>query len=170
MAVDGGISEGAQYGLLLKLDMAMDDFVSDWAHCDRFSTYVARMISHNRTDSLLYSNLFSSAFNELLETAFRMHVRGGNFTFGIWRQGMTDRIELTLPCDPALSSFYHAAAGELASPDIADRFRTALFADGPLKPNIGLLELAVDYHARISIAPRGEDTLTLAAEFTLEEP
>lgn len=170
MAVEGGISEGAQFGLLLQLDMAMADFVSDWAHCDRFSTYVARMISHNRTDSLLYSNLFSSAFNELLETAFRMHVGDGTFAFSILRRGPTDRIELTLPSDPALSNFYHAAAGELASPDVVDRFRAALFAEGPLKPNIGLLELAVDYRARISIEPRGEDTLTLAAEFTLEEP
>ena len=46
--------------------VGIDDFASEWLHCDRISSYLARMVSHNRTDSLLYANLLSSALNELL--------------------------------------------------------------------------------------------------------
>jgi hypothetical protein len=158
-----------EFSLLLQLDMAINGFASDWAYCDRFSTYVARMIGHNRTDSLLYSNLFSSAFNELLETAFRMHRPDGEFGFSIWRSGTRDRIELTIPCDAALDRFYRQAAGGLDASDVADQFRSALFAEGPLKPNIGLLELAADYRANISIVAADDESVTLAAEFSLED-
>jgi hypothetical protein len=127
------------------------------------------MIGHNRTDSLLYSNLFSSAFNELLETAFRMHRPDGEFGFSVWRSGLKDRIELTIPCDAKLGRFYRETAGELDGPGIGDQFRNALFAEGPLKPSIGLLELAADYSANISIVAADDESVTLAAEFSLED-
>lgn len=50
---------------LLQFDMEMEDFLSDWHHCDHVSSYLARMISHNRTDPVRHSNFFSSALNEL---------------------------------------------------------------------------------------------------------
>jgi len=55
---------------MIQIDMEMNAFVSTWRHCDYVSTYMARMIGQNRPDSVRHSNLFSSAFNELLEDRF----------------------------------------------------------------------------------------------------
>ena len=161
--------EKSDFALLLQFDMSMDGFASDWAYCDRLSSYVARMIGHNRRDSLLYSNLFSSALNELVETAFRAHRPGGDLVCSIWRCGARDRIELRIPCDPALARFYRTTADILAGPDTGERYRQALFSDGPLPVNIGLLELAVDYKAGISVDAAGDDAIVLRAELSLEE-
>ena len=84
---------------LLEVSMGIQDFSSDWLHCDRISSYVARMVSHNRSDSLLYANLLSSALNELLETVFANHGPDGEFSCRVRRRGASDVIELNLPCD-----------------------------------------------------------------------
>lgn len=162
-------AEKTNFALLLQFDMQIDGFSSNWAYCDRLSSFVARMIGHNRTDSLLYSNLFSSAFNELLETAFRIHEPGSDFVCRIWRKGPTDRIELTIPCNTELSAFYKDAVTTLGEDNLAERYHSALFSDGPLQPSIGLMELAVDYKARLSIAAAGDRAIQLVAELSLED-
>jgi hypothetical protein len=53
---------------LIEISMRMNDFSAEWMHCDRISSYVARMVSQNSADPLFHANLFSSALNELLET------------------------------------------------------------------------------------------------------
>jgi hypothetical protein len=161
--------DGKTFELLLTIDMGVDVFSSNWAYCDRLSSYMARMVSHNRTDSLLYSNLFSSALNELLETVFRSHRPGGNFTCSVSRRMKRDRIELTIPCDADGSRFYQAAIDRLSRPDAADYYRAALFADGPIDPNIGLFELAVDYDAVLSLEAAGGNSIRLIADLALEE-
>ncbi|PLU80904.1 ubiquinone biosynthesis methyltransferase UbiE, partial [Sinorhizobium medicae] len=60
----------AAYEPLLQFEMEMGAFLSDWNHCDQLSSFMARMISHNRTDPVRHSNFFSSALNELLEVSF----------------------------------------------------------------------------------------------------
>ena len=75
---------------LLEVSMGIDDFSSEWVHCDKISSYVARMVSHDRADSLLYANLLSSALNELLETVFANHGPEGDFSCRIRRQGAAD--------------------------------------------------------------------------------
>ncbi|TKB30518.1 MAG: ubiquinone biosynthesis methyltransferase UbiE, partial [Mesorhizobium sp.] len=35
---------------MIQIDMEIKAFVSAWKHCDYVSTYVARMISQNRSD------------------------------------------------------------------------------------------------------------------------
>lgn len=152
---------------LLEISMGMDAFSSEWLHCDRISSYVARMISHNRADSLLYANLLSSALNELLETVFINHGPDGAFSCRVCRDGGTDLIEITLPCDEKTGKFYSEAASRLASGNVAETYQAALFSAGPPDPHLGLLEIANDYRAKISIAPGG-GKLTLAAEMTLE--
>ena len=147
--------------------MGIEDFSSEWLHCDRISSYVARMVSHSRTDSLLYANLLSSALNELLETVFSNHGPGGEFICRVRRSGAKDVIELTLPCDDTALRFYMDAAGLLERGDLADVYRTALFSPGEQDPRLGLLEVAVDYQAKIRIAPAGS-RLTLSAEMMLE--
>ena len=47
-------------------------------------------------------------------------------------------------------------------------YRQMLFSGGPLDPRIGLLELAVDYGADISIAVVDGGSVRLTADLTLE--
>ncbi|MDO8288634.1 MAG: ubiquinone biosynthesis methyltransferase UbiE [Parvibaculum sp.] len=154
---------------LLEIALGTDTFAANWDHCDRIATYVARMVSHNRTDSLLYANLFSSALNELLETAFRAHNGGGEISCTVSRSGPVDRIELTIPCNDKITSFYANAINDLSAADVADRYVAALLAEGELDPRIGLLELAVDYKAKLALTPMGQDKLRLVADLTLED-
>ena len=160
--------DGKTFELLLSVDMGVDAFASNWATCDRLSGYISRMVSHNRTDSLLYSNLFSSALNELLETAFRRHRPGGQLTCSVSRRQRRDRIELTIPCDALDRQFYQTAIDRLSRADAADQYRSALFADGPLDPDIGLFELALDYNAVLSVTASGDGSVRLVADLALE--
>lgn len=170
MTVDTHAVPSERFELLLAIRMDIGTFASDWAYCDRVSTYVARMVSHNRSDSLLYSNLLSSALNELLETVHRTHGSVGEFACSILRSGPRERIELTIPKSEAEADFYGDAIGTIASGDLAERYRASLFRDGPIDPTIGLMELAVDYDARLTVEALGDGAVRLAAELTLEEP
>ncbi len=153
---------------LVEISMGIEAFASEWLQCDRISSYLARMVSHNRADSLLYANLLSSALNELLETAFAHHGPEGEFSCRVCRAGDADVIELDLPCDDSSQAFYKEAAIRLQHPDIADLYQNALFSDGAPDPHLGLLEVAVDYRARISITLGTGSRLTIAAEIALE--
>lgn len=170
MEVDTHAVPSERFELLLAIRMDIGVFASDWAYCDRVSTYIARMVSHNRSDSLLYSNLLSSALNELLETVHRTHGDEGEFGCAILRSGPRERIELTIPGSREDVDFYGEAIGAMASDDLAERYRDSLFRDGPIDPTIGLMELAVDYDARMSVEALGNGAVRLAAELTLEEP
>lgn len=158
-----------EFELLLAIDIGIADFSSSWAYCDRLSSYMAKMIGHNRTDSLLYSNLFSSALNELLETAFRLHGDDGSLVCTVLRKAGTDRIELTIPCGAEHQDFYRRTMDRVTSPDAAEQYRHALFADGPLDPGVGLMELAVDYNAAMRLETVNGDAVRLIADFALEE-
>jgi len=43
---------------MIQIDMEITDFLSAWPHCDYLSNYISRMVSHNRSDSVLHSRLF----------------------------------------------------------------------------------------------------------------
>lgn len=159
--------EGGYFTPLLSIDLDIAAFASNWSYCDRLSSYIARMISHNRTDSLLYANLFSSALNELLETVFRVHGMAGNLACCVCRLADRDRIELTVPCGESEIAFYQDAVANLAGEDIEDRYRAALFKEGPMEASVGLLELAVDYGADVSIEVMPQ-AIRLVAELSLE--
>jgi hypothetical protein len=161
-------ADGKTFELLMTIDMGVDAFASNWTSCDRLSGYISRMISHNRTDSLLYSNLFSSALNELLETAFRRHRPGGQFICSVSRLQRRDRIELTIPCNIEDREFYQTAIDRLSRPDAADQYRSALFTDGPIDPDFGLFELALDYNAVLSVTAAGDGSVRLVADLALE--
>jgi hypothetical protein len=153
---------------LLEVSMGIDAFSSAWVHCDRISSYVARMVSHNRADPLLYANLLSSALNELLEIAFAHHGPDGDISCRVSRSGASDIIELSLPCDDAALGFYTGAAEQLKRADLAEAYQSALFSPGAGDPHLGLLEIAVDYKARISILPEGGNRVRVAATVELE--
>ena len=152
---------------LVEVSMGMKDFTAEWMHCDRISSYVARLVSQNRADSLLYANLFSSALNELLETVFINHGSGGDLTCRVSRTDVADRIDLILSCDEPTLRFYNDAIALLNRRDIQDLYHAALFAADQPDPRLGIFEVAVDYNAKISVHA-DDGRLTLSAEMALE--
>lgn len=155
---------------LVEVEMDANVFGASWSHCDHLSSYVARMVSHNRSDSLLYSNLLSSALNELLETAFRTHAAPGKFRCKLWRREGVDRVELIIPCHADQMEFYLETIVLARRADAVDRYRNMLFSEDSFDTRTGLLELAVDYAAEISASPDGEHAIRLTADLTLEAP
>lgn len=151
---------------LIEVSMGMKDFSSEWMHCDRISTFVARLVSHKRADSLLYANLFSSALNELLETVFANHGSEGDLTCRVSRTDSSDIVEVTLPCDEPTLQFYTDAVSLLDQHDVEELYHAALFSSGTQDPRLGIFEVAVDYKAKISLSSNNGQ-LTLSAEMVL---
>ena len=82
-------------------------------HCDHLSTYLARMISHNRADPVRHSNFFSSALNELLEVSFRGGTASGQIGLSIYRHGPVERVQITFPCPAEQVPFSRAELDSL---------------------------------------------------------
>ncbi|WP_156510415.1 ubiquinone biosynthesis methyltransferase UbiE [Labrenzia sp. OB1] len=160
---------GSDLPQMLQMDLDIGDFCSNWAHCDLFSAYLARMVSHNRLDSLLFSNLYSSALNELLETVFRVHGNSGKLECSVRRQGGLDRIELVFPADEDTFAVYREAIDKLSGKDAEKLYLEALFTEDEPDASLGLLELGVDYGARLAIDRAGDGRMCLVAELTLED-
>jgi len=153
---------------MIQIDMEIKTFVSAWRHCDYVSTYMARMISQSRSDSVRHSNLFSSAFNELLEVAFRTRHADGELACRVSRHGATDRIELTFPCVPEERQFYGEAVSQVAGSEVRERYLNSVSGDLAPSREVVLLELAVDYNATIRLDDAGADTITLVVDLPLE--
>jgi hypothetical protein len=154
---------------LIELAMTTRALSAYWAQCSYIATYVARAVSHNRTDSTLYSNLFSSAINELLELAYRNHRGEGLVACRVLRKGALDRIEISIPCAPPHSRILLDAVEHLSGPGSEARYLDALTSDEGVCPDIGLLELAHDYGAEISVEAEDQDRVSLTVDLRLEE-
>jgi hypothetical protein len=153
---------------MIQIDMEMNAFVSTWRHCDYVSTYMARMIGQNRSDSVRHSNLFSSAFNELLEVAFRTRHTDGELACRVSRQGATDRIELTFPCVPEERRFYEEAVAQVAGSEARERYLNSVSGDLAPTREILLLELGVDYDATLKVEEADGDAIKLVVDIPLE--
>ncbi|WP_146048473.1 ubiquinone biosynthesis methyltransferase UbiE [Roseibium marinum] len=151
------------------MDLDIGDFCSNWAHCDLLSAYLARMVSHNRLDSLLFSNLYSSALNELLETVFRVHGKSGKLECSVRRRDGLDRIELVFPADEETFRVYREAIEKLSGGNAEKLYLEALFTEDEPDASLGLLELGVDYGARLSIDRTADGRMCLVAELALED-
>jgi len=154
---------------VIQFDMEIKAFLSAWLHCDHISTYLARMISHNRTDSVRHSNLFSSAFNELLEVAFRTRHPGGELACRVSRQGETDRIELTFPCPREERQFFEETVLQIAGSEARERYLNSVSGDLAPSREVVLLELAVNYNATLRLGQVDTDVITLVVDLALEE-
>lgn len=126
----------AAFEPLLHFEMEMGAFLSDWNHCDQLSTFMARMISHNRTDPIRHSNFFSSALNELLEVSFRSGSPDGRIGCAVYRWGPTERVELTFPCPPGQRQFYREAVSKTRD---ADAMRATLIPSPPISHRVARL-------------------------------
>lgn len=154
-------------GMMVQIDMDLATFDSDWLHCDYIASYLARTISHNRPDSVLFANLFSSALNELLEIVFRTRDIGGTFECKILRQQDIDRIELNFTCRDDERRFFQQAIVRAQSDDGEAYYMSALSNEpGPTRETL-LLELAISYNAAITMYERGEDILTVVVDLPL---
>lgn len=155
---------------MIEVDLDVREFASDWSNCDLVSSYVSKMICHNRTDSLLFANLYSSALNELLETAFRVHGEDGNVICRFKRAGKVDRIEIDLPSNNAVAEFYHDAVGLTQQPNAEKLYLEKLFSSDVPDTSLGLLELRIDYGADLSLTQDNDNNrICLAADLVLEE-
>ncbi|WP_352502886.1 MULTISPECIES: ubiquinone biosynthesis methyltransferase UbiE [unclassified Mesorhizobium] len=153
---------------MIQIDMEIKAFISAWKHCDYVSTYVARMISQNRSDSVHHSNLFSSAFNELLEVAFRTRHADGELACRVSRHGATDRIELIFPCVPEERQFYEEAVSQFVGTEARERYLNSVSGDLAPSREVVLLELAVDYNATLWIEDADGDAIKLVVDLPLE--
>ena len=153
---------------MIQVDMKIQTFLSTWLHCDHISSYLARMVSHNRSDSVRYANLFSSAFNELLEIAFRTHHPAGELGCKVSRHGEVDRIELTFPCTPDEQDFFLDAVRQTENSNKRERYMSALSGDLAPSRRVVLLELAVDYNAILRLEDVGNNTVKLVVDLPLE--
>jgi hypothetical protein len=152
---------------MIQIDMQVASFHSNWTHCDYIATYLARTISHNRPDSVLFSNLFSSALNELLEIIFRTRHIGGTFVCKISRQNDTDRVALTFTCREEERRFFEQAVVRVRGDDGEADYMTSLYGDPGPSRDVLLLELAVTYNAQIRIDTHDDGTLTLVVDLPL---
>ncbi|TRC75467.1 ubiquinone biosynthesis methyltransferase UbiE [Mesorhizobium sp. WSM4307] len=153
---------------MIQIEMEIKTFVSAWRHCDYVSTYMARMISQNRSDSVRHSNLFSSAFNELLEVAFRSRHGDGELACRVSRHGATDRIELTFPCVPEERQFYEEAMSQATGTEARERYLNSVSGDLAPSREIVLLELAVDYNAILRVEEADGNAIRLVVDLPLE--
>ncbi|TWI79538.1 hypothetical protein JM93_04309 [Roseibium hamelinense] len=155
---------------MLEMDVDVAEFSSDWGNCDLMSTYVSKMVSTDRTDSLLFANLYSSAVNELFETAFRVHGENGSLVCKFFRNGNLDRVELSIPANDAVADFYAAAIERTAAPNANEAYLNILFQSDAIDPALGLLELVLNYGAALQLREdKQNQRVCIVAEFQLEE-
>ena len=162
---------GTSFEAMIEVGMEIHTFLSNWQHCDCMSTYLARMISHNRSDSVRHSNLFSAAFNELLEIAFRTRLPGGELTCKVSRSGPVERIELIIPCTVEERHFYTEAVRRIERGEgVEDGGRYLSSVSGDLSPSreVVLLELVLDYNAILRLEEVNADAIKLVIDLPLE--
>jgi hypothetical protein len=153
---------------MVQVDMEIADFRSAWPHCDYLSAYMARMVSHNRSDSVVHSTVFSSALNELLEIAFRARRSDGSFVCRVSRQGTMERVELTFPCTQEDRQLYEEAATRSRDAEAVGTYLNSLSQDVTPSSDIVLRELAINHDAVLRIRADEGDTITLIADLPLE--
>ena len=161
-AVDG------PYAPTLEVTISTGAFDSNWANCERVSSYLARAVSHNRRDSLLHYNLLSSALNEILELAFRSHAPGASITCSLLRKNGLDRVVLSVPGNDELSAAYRKMVGE-AGRDSAERLTSEILAGAPASAGFSLMELAANYKAEFRLEVSDDRRISLVTDLALED-
>lgn len=153
---------------LIELEMEMSSFAADWLYCDQCSTYVARMVSHDRDDPIRHANLLSAALNELFEMSFHTREHNGALNCRFYRSGGTERIELTFPCSAETRGFYDAIVGRVESGQALVSYLDVIADDDVRAEHAILLGLVVNYDANIRLCERDAGLLTFVVDLTLE--
>ncbi|WP_027997372.1 hypothetical protein [Sinorhizobium arboris] len=158
----------APFEPLLQFEMEMGAFLSDWNHCDQLSTFMARMISHNRSDPVRHSNFFSSALNELLEVSFRGGSPDGRIGCAVYRWGPTERVEVTFPCPPGQRQFYREAVSKTRDGDAHARYLDSISTDLAPSREAVLLDLSINFDADVRLDESEPPSITLVVDLPLE--
>ncbi|MFB9950116.1 ubiquinone biosynthesis methyltransferase UbiE [Rhizobium puerariae] len=167
----GAVSEEpvkAAFEPLLQFEMDMRTFLSDWQHCDQLSTFVARMISHNRTDPIRHSNFFSFALNELLEVSFRGGAPEGRIYCTAYRLDSTERLKLSFTCLPGQEEFYREAVSKTHGEDAVARYLGAISTELAPDREVVLLDLAINFDADVRLESCTPDSITFVVDLPLE--
>jgi hypothetical protein len=157
-----------QLAPFIRIDLSAGDFTADWLQCDRVANYLARTVSSDRPDTFLHSNLLSTALNELFEITFAQHRAGGKITCELSRNGLSDRVELTIPVSPEHRAYYRRQVDHVHSGNVSELYARTLLGEAAPDTAIGLLELAADYDATISLDESPVDAVRLIVELQLE--
>lgn len=158
----------SQTAPLIRVDLTAADFAANWQQCDRVANYLARTVSSDRPDTFLHANLLSTALNELFEIAFVQHRDGGKIICELLRSGPADRVQLTIPVEAAHRAYYRKQVDYIHSGDVSQLYATALLGEADPDTAIGLLELAADYGAVITLDESLDDShLRLVVEMQL---
>lgn len=126
-------------------------FTKDWCHCDQLSNYVSRLVSSNKIDSFVFSNLFSTVINEVLEAIFRNNSGNDHVEVSIYQAGNDSLIVSSIPVDDVSRDFYDRVISGLKNGDAKDMYRELIKREKGFAPETGFYELAADYDADISL-------------------
>lgn len=159
---------GSDFEALLHFTMEIETFASNWVYCDQLSTFLARTVSHNRTDSVRFASLFSMILNELLEVVFRARHSGGNLECRILRSGNWDRIDLSYPCSEDERAFIMKVLAETDG-DVLGRYLSSLSSGMTSNREVALLELMINYRALVGTGDVSKDMVRLIVDVPLEE-
>ncbi|MBP1861746.1 ubiquinone biosynthesis methyltransferase UbiE [Rhizobium herbae] len=158
----------AAFEPLLQLEMEMTTFLSDWHHCDQLSTFIGRIVSHNRTDPVRHSNVFSSVLNELLEVSFRGGSPDGQIDCAVYRHGAVERVRLTFPCPPHQRQFVGEAVSKTRRADALARHLDSISTDLASNRDAVFLDLAINFDARIRLENSAPPSITLVVDLPLQ--
>ncbi len=156
---------------LCTLKFTTDIFASDWGHCDKMSNYIARALSFGKPDPFVFGNLLSTVINEILELIFWNHAKNGLIVIDLYNQGNNTIIQVKIPVDDDLVSFYHRVLSlkKLSRKQISDMYCEKMMAKGELTRDIGFYELFADYGADMDIKYlSGDNSLTLFVNVDLD--
>ncbi|TCV71958.1 ubiquinone biosynthesis methyltransferase UbiE [Neorhizobium sp. S3-V5DH] len=153
---------------LIQFEMDMATFLSDWQHCDQLSTFMARMISHNRMDPIRHSNFFSFALNELLEVSFRGGSPEGRLDCTVYRHDLKERVRLSFRCPPGQQQFYREAIAKTHQEDVLGRYLSAISMDQTPNREVILLDLAINFDADLHLEEHAPSDITFVADLPLE--
>ena len=155
---------------LVELTLETDAFARDWSHCDQIANYLGQLVAHDRPDSFLYANLLSTVLNELFEAVFARHHAHGAVRCTLARNGRHDRVELLIPADAAVRAFYKESVAAAQAGDVAEAYTRALLGKESPAGLLGMLELAADYGAQLSVeeSASGEE-IHFILQVTLED-
>lgn len=158
----------AAFEPLLELEMEMASFAADWLYCDQCSTYIARMVSHDRNDPIRHANLLSAALNELFEMSFHAREHNGALTCRFCRSGDVERIELTFPCPLEKRGFYGAIIDRIKGGHALTNYLDVITNDAARAEHAILLGLAVNYEAKIELWEADTGLLTFVVDLKFE--
>ena len=158
----------AAFKPLLELEMEMATLVADWAHCDQCAAYVARMVSHDRHDSIRHANLLSAALNELFEMSFHTRESDGVLRCRFYRNGTIERIELTFPCSAEQRNSYETIVERIGNGLALANYLDVITDDAARAEHAILLGLAVNYDADIELSAQDTGMMTFVVDLALE--